>query len=117
MPAFTRGDDHNCNYGVATLVPTFERSFVAYCIERDTESETLLTVRPDSTRTELILEGAYEPPFGLVGQVFDGLLGKQIAHGTVRALLRQIATSIEGQWQHYVSTMPDIESLNLRSGV
>ena len=77
----------------------------------------LLTVRPDSTRTELILEGTYEPPFGLVGQVFDGLFGKQVAHGTVRALLRQIATSIEGQWQHFGCTMPDIEALNLRSGV
>ena len=77
----------------------------------------LLTVRPDSTRTELMLEGAYEPPFGLVGQVFDGLLGRQIAHSTVRALVRQIATSIESQWQHYVCTMPDVDALNLRSGV
>lgn len=76
----------------------------------------LLTVRPDSNHAELILEGTYEPPFGLMGQVFDGLLGKQIAHGTVRALLRQIATSIEGQWQHYVRAKPDVAALNLRDG-
>lgn len=75
----------------------------------------LLTVRPDSTHAELILEGTYEPPFGLVGQVFDGLLGKQIAHGTVRALLRQISTSIETQWRQYVSTKPDVAELNLRN--
>ncbi len=77
----------------------------------------LLTVRPESSRSELILEGTYEPPLGLVGQVFDSLLGRQIAHGTVRALLRQISTSIESEWQQYVSAKPDIAALNLRGNL
>lgn len=74
----------------------------------------LLTVRPDSGRTELILEGTYEPPFGFVGAIFDSLLGSQIAHGTVRALLRQISTSIEARWVGYCLEKPDVATLNRR---
>lgn len=74
----------------------------------------LLTVRPDSSRSELSLEGTYEPPFGSLGQIFDGLMGRQIAHGTLRALLRQISAFIELRWQNYVLAKPDIATLNAR---
>jgi len=74
----------------------------------------LLSVRPDSGQTELTLAGTYEPPFGAAGQLFDSVLGKKIAHGTVRALLREIASCIEAQWRLYERQSPDVATLNRR---
>lgn len=74
----------------------------------------LLTVRPHDAGSDLTLEGSYEPPFGLLGTLFDTLLGEQIAHGTVRALLRQIVLSLEASWRTYSLAAPDIATLNAR---
>jgi len=76
----------------------------------------LLTVRPSSGLTKLILEGTYEAPFGIAGALFDRLVGKQIAGGTVNRLLRQIAVAIETRWREYASEKPDIATLNARAG-
>jgi hypothetical protein len=43
----------------------------------------------------LVLSGHYQPPFGAVGAVFDVGLGKRIARGSVRDLLRSIADHVE----------------------
>ncbi len=74
----------------------------------------LLTVRPASGKSELSLEGTYEPPFGVAGQLFDNVVGQRIAHGTVRGLLREIASFIELKWQQFVRDSPDIATLNRR---
>ncbi|GAC1311765.1 MAG: hypothetical protein NVSMB21_21640 [Vulcanimicrobiaceae bacterium] len=75
----------------------------------------MLTVRPNTNRSELVLEGTYEPPLGTVGALFDSLLGaRKGAHCAVRALLRRIASEREARCQAYVRDRPDIDTLNRR---
>lgn len=74
----------------------------------------VLSVRPDSKGSLLALEGAYEPPLGKVGKVFDKAVGSNIAQGTVNGLLQEIKMSVEEQWNEERSRMPDIETLNER---
>ncbi len=47
----------------------------------------------------LVLEGTYEPPFGLMGSAFDAIVGKRIAAQSGRELLARIASSIEAGFQ------------------
>jgi hypothetical protein len=47
----------------------------------------------------LELEGSYEPPFGLVGAAFDAIVGRHLAQATARALLDDIAQSVEDQFR------------------
>jgi hypothetical protein len=47
----------------------------------------------------LVLEGTYEPPFGLFGSAFDAIVGKRIAAQSGRELLARIASSIEAGFQ------------------
>ena len=46
-------------------------------------------------RCNLVLEGEYDPPFGIVGDAFDAIIGKHIARTTVRNLLDEIAIIME----------------------
>jgi hypothetical protein len=50
-----------------------------------------LTVRPAGQETELVLEGSYEAPGGVVGRVFDRIVGQKLAARTMAALLDQLA--------------------------
>jgi hypothetical protein len=45
--------------------------------------------------TLLSLEGTYRPPFGVVGAVFDALVGRRIARATMCDLLDQLAAEME----------------------
>jgi len=45
--------------------------------------------------TRLTFEGAYRPPLGTFGLVFDALLGRRIARATMRELLERIAAGLE----------------------
>lgn len=45
--------------------------------------------------TRLILAGRYWPPLGLLGVVFDRLIGRHIAHATLRDLGKRLAISLE----------------------
>jgi hypothetical protein len=45
--------------------------------------------------TRLALEGAWRPPFGAAGRLFDLLLGRAIAAATMRDLLDRIAAALE----------------------
>ncbi len=74
----------------------------------------VLSVRPDSKGSLLALEGAYDPPLGRVGKVFDKAVGRNIAQGTVNGLLQEVKTSVEEQWNEDRSRIPDIETLNKR---
>jgi hypothetical protein len=47
----------------------------------------------------LVLEGTYEPPFGLLGSAFDAIVGKRIAAQSGRELLARIASFIEAGFQ------------------
>ncbi len=46
----------------------------------------------------LVLEGAYEPPLGIVGKAFDAAMGRRIAQRTARELLRVLRRKIETDW-------------------
>ncbi len=52
-----------------------------------------LTVQRSGNKTELILEGSYEPPGGLAGRFFDRLVGRRLAARTMEAFLNQLTGS------------------------
>lgn len=60
-----------------------------------------LTVRADESYRRAILElrGEYKPPLGAFGQAFDLVVGAKIAAGTARALLQEIAQTMEEYFQ------------------
>lgn len=49
-----------------------------------------LTVRSVADETELLLEGSYEPPGGVLGRLFDLAIGKKLAARTMDALLDEL---------------------------
>jgi hypothetical protein len=59
-----------------------------------------LTIETDEdyNTCSLLLEGAYEPPFGPVGVVFDAALGHRIATVTARELLKAVRRCIENEY-------------------
>lgn len=50
-----------------------------------------LTVRRAGDKTELVLEGSYEPPGGAAGRFFDRIVGRKLAARTMDAFLNQVA--------------------------
>jgi hypothetical protein len=67
-----------------------------------------LIVRADENYTSAILEldGAYRPPLGAAGAVFDAVLGSKIASITAQALLAGIATEIEQRYRREEDAKP-----------
>jgi hypothetical protein len=61
-----------------------------------------LTVRADETyaTSQLELRGAYRPPGGALGEVFDWAVGARIARATAQALLERIAGGMETRYSH-----------------
>lgn len=51
--------------------------------------------------TALRLEGAYRPPLGLFGRVFDRLLGRRIARATMAELLGRLTEAMEHREREY----------------
>jgi hypothetical protein len=49
----------------------------------------------DPKTCTLVLEGNYDPPFGVVGDVIDAVAGRKVARSTVRELLRVLAHALE----------------------
>lgn len=58
----------------------------------------ILTVRPRDRGVWMRLQGFYEPPFGLVGKIFDAVAGKRIAEVTTQRLLDRAIDDIESKW-------------------
>ena len=52
-------------------------------------------LRPLGTHTELTLHGAYDPPLGVIGDVFDAVIGQKIAQATGRVLLAELKKNLE----------------------
>ena len=50
-----------------------------------------LTIRPAGQETELVLDGSYDPPGGVVGRIFDRIVGQKLATRTMDSLLNQLA--------------------------
>jgi hypothetical protein len=60
------------------------------------DGRALLTVRPHAPEgTELQFSIAYVPPFGVLGRVFDSLVGQHIAARTCDQLLHRLKTELE----------------------
>lgn len=51
--------------------------------------------------TRLSLEGAYRPPFGAFGRVFDAVAGQAIARAAMRDLLQRIGDAMERREAEY----------------
>lgn len=59
-----------------------------------------LRVYPHSTtRTQLELEGVYDPPLGLVGDALDALGGHRIAEASVGRFLQEVAIQLRVELQ------------------
>ena len=50
-----------------------------------------LTIQAVGNKTELVLEGSYEPPGGAAGRFFDRVVGRKLAARTMDAFLSQLA--------------------------
>ncbi len=59
----------------------------------------VFTVRPSQRGSQLRITGAYEPPFGPLGRIFDFIVGRSIARQTLMRLLSQVAGDIERRWE------------------
>jgi hypothetical protein len=59
----------------------------------------LLTVRPHAPGTEVRLSGNYTPPYGLVGKLFDLVVGRLIAALTLRRFLAGVRRHVESDWR------------------
>jgi len=72
----------------------------------------LATVRPQSQGSILSLEGTYEPPGGLAGGLFDRLIGKRLADGTMDHLLDRLRVYIKKRHVAFQHACPTDEQLN-----
>ncbi|HKU66954.1 MAG TPA: hypothetical protein VJP85_04165 [Candidatus Baltobacteraceae bacterium] len=59
----------------------------------------VLTVRPSHAGVTLQLDGAYAPPYGTLGKMFDFVAGRAIARRTLRHLLDDFAHDIETEYR------------------
>lgn len=60
-----------------------------------------LTVRPKGHGAWIRIQGSYEPPFGVLGRIFDGAIGRYIAQITLARLLADIAGRTESRWHSF----------------
>ncbi len=59
----------------------------------------LITVRPNGPVTELRMEGRYAAPLGLLGRIFDAIVGRHIAQRTVERFLDEVKSYVEREWE------------------
>jgi hypothetical protein len=59
----------------------------------------LLTVRVNAPATEVTIRSEYSPPLGVLGRVFDALVGHRIAQSTLRILLEDICAYVESEYE------------------
>lgn len=55
----------------------------------------LITVRPHGVLTRLTLDWQYNPPFGIVGRLFDAILGRWMIRLAIERFVAEIAAFIE----------------------
>jgi hypothetical protein len=57
---------------------------------------TLVTWGSDNGKASYVeIDGAYEPPFGAAGEIFDEAIGRRLAFLTAREFLRDLKRAIE----------------------
>lgn len=62
-----------------------------------------LRFRIDALRTRIHINGSYRPPDGVLGRVFDHLLGRRIASSSMQELVDRIASHLTGREQRWRS--------------
>lgn len=87
-----------------TWAPEHNGPYPTFSGELKIESE-------DYASFDLVLEGRYEPPLGMVGAAFDAVVGHRIAESTARNLLATIADSIEAEFLAVESTKAEARKL------
>lgn len=60
------------------------------------EGRLLVRDESDPGVSRIELDGAYAPPFGAAGQLFDVTIGRRIAEATAREFLKDLKASVEG---------------------
>lgn len=55
----------------------------------------VISFRNDATRTRIFIEGSYDAPLGILGQVFDRFAGKRIARASLEDLGERLKTFLE----------------------
>ncbi len=68
-----------------TAIPTFHGTMVAEATSQNA--------------CRILLCGTYEPPGGIVGALFDALVGRRIAKRTVRAFLKRLGALAEAEYR------------------
>jgi hypothetical protein len=62
-----------------------------------------LRFRIERDKTRILLEGSYIAPLGLVGQLFDAVVGKHIARLSLSDLAQRIATYLANRQRRWLS--------------
>ena len=57
--------------------------------------------------TLVVLAGTYEPPLGLLGRIFDALLGHRLAAATANDFVERVARSLESQERAFRTKHPN----------
>jgi len=55
-------------------------------------------MHPQGSDTEIVLSGEYQPPFGVLGEAFDAVIGKRIAEATAQTLLEELREELEADF-------------------
>jgi hypothetical protein len=59
------------------------------------EGTVTLCTNPHPRHAYIALDGSYTPPLGPAGQVFDAIIGRQIAKATAREFLKDLKDAVE----------------------
>jgi hypothetical protein len=66
-----------------------------------------LKIHPLGMQTEIVLSGEYQPPFGVVGEAFDAVIGKRIAEATANMLLEMLQQELEADFASVKETIEE----------
>jgi len=66
-----------------------------------------LKMHPLGLNTEIVLSGEYKPPLGVVGEVFDAVVGKRIAEATAQMLLETLQQELEADFSAVKETIEE----------
>jgi len=74
----------------------------------------ILTIRAASGGVTLTMTATYEAPGGVIGQLFDAVVGRLIACATIDHLLRELRSFMQERARDFGANCPTIAELNNR---
>ncbi len=66
-----------------------------------------LKMQPLGLKTEIVLSGEYQPPFGALGEAFDAVIGKRISEATAKMLLETLQQELEEDFSAVKDTIEE----------